>query len=247
MGCLTNIYKYLMWELNITLRLFSVGDQGKSNRWWMLPEIKESHANKWKIFLTIRVVIRQKQIAHIGGGVSIIGDIQSPNGQSWVTTLSNPELWGLTFCPSNSVSSHLARLLITELLWQAPFVGVLVFCSHLSFFYRAFRVTLLCTWLSIANGCFQAFLLKEALCCACYSAWNHLFMLDTTIIFLLTIFIRIILPSNFFLFLFYFPMTYWYQTGHFGFSFFLFPSMLQNTQAQSQNFWVVCFTGYKAR
>lgn len=75
MGYLTNVCKYLMWELNISLRLFSVGDQEKNKGWWMLPEIQEIHSNKQKIFFTMRVVITQKQIAHIGG-VSILGDIQ---------------------------------------------------------------------------------------------------------------------------------------------------------------------------
>lgn len=138
MGCLTILYKYLMWELNISLRLFSVGDQGKNNGWWMLPEIQEIHSNKWKIFLTLRI---EADCSHRWWSFHYWRYPNSKWTQSWLTALGGSEWWGLNFCPSNSVSSHLAKLLITELLWQAPFVGVLGFCSHLSFFYRAFSYT----------------------------------------------------------------------------------------------------------
>lgn len=168
-----------MWEQNLSLRLFSVGDKGKNNRWWMLREIQNKHSNTLK---------QMKNLSYCENGHYTEAECphrlwsfhswRYPNSkwtQSWVTSPCGSELWGWTPCPSNSVSSHLARLWITDLLWQALFIDFFVFCSHFSFYYRGFGVSLLCMWWPpIPNGCFQAFLLKEALCCDCFSAWNHL-------------------------------------------------------------------------
>lgn len=121
MGYLTNVYMYLMWEQNLSLRLFFVGDQGKNNRQWMLPEIQNKHSNTLK---------QMKNLSYYENGHYTEAECphrlwsfhswRYPNSkwtQSWVTSPCGSELWGWTPCPSNSVSSHLARLWITDFLW----------------------------------------------------------------------------------------------------------------------------------